>query len=117
MEGWSEGTTLLIPRADLRHSSESIPNDVIRLPTSVTHSAVGVRLLLQEPGIATYQPIQEAFGLGVLTRPNGGAVYVFGEPLLSATSSMRASPRSEVTPLNTVTVVSSESSRLGTPSS
>ncbi len=81
VEGWSEGITLLIPCADLRLSSESIPNDVIRIPTSPSHSAVGVRLLLQEPGIATYKPIQEAFGLGVLMRPNGGVVYVFAEPV------------------------------------
>ena len=79
--GWSEGTAVLIPCADLQLSSESIPNDVIRIPTSPTHSAVGVRLLLQEPGTTTYQPIQEAFGLGVLMRHNGGAVYVFAEPV------------------------------------
>ena len=81
VEGWSEGITLLIPCADLRLSSESIPNDVIRIPTSPSHSAVIVRLLLQEPGIATFQPIQEAFGLGVPLRPNDGAAYVFAEPV------------------------------------
>jgi hypothetical protein len=78
--GWSEGTTLLISCADLRPSSESIPNDVIRIPTSPTHSAVGVRLLLQEPGISTLKAIQEAFALVVVKRHNGGAAYVFAEP-------------------------------------
>jgi hypothetical protein len=78
--GWSEGTMLLIPCADLRPSSESIPNGVIRIPTSPTNSAVSVRLLLQEPGITTYQSIENAFGFGVLLRPKGGVVYVFAEP-------------------------------------
>jgi hypothetical protein len=78
--GWSEGTALLIPCADLRPSSESIPNDVVRIPTSPTNSAVSVRLLLQEPGITTYQSIENAFGFGVLERPNDGVVYVFAEP-------------------------------------
>lgn len=81
VEGWSEGTAILIPCVDLRPSSELIPNDVIRIPTSPTHSGVGVRLLLQEPGIANCQLIQEAFGLGVLMRSNGGVVYVFAEPV------------------------------------
>ena len=81
VDGWSEGIPLLIPCADLRPSKESISSDVIRIPTSPTHSAVTVRLLLQEPGITTYQPIQKAFGLGVLVRPNGGAVYVIAEPV------------------------------------
>lgn len=78
--GWSEGTTLLIPCADLRPSLESIPNEAIRIPTSPTNSAVSVRLLLQEPGITTYQSIENAFGFGVLIRPNDGVVYVFAEP-------------------------------------
>jgi hypothetical protein len=81
VEGWSEWIAILIPCADLRFSSEWIPNHVIRIPTSPAHSAVGIRLLLQEPGIASYQPIQEAFGLGALMRSNGGAVYVFAEPV------------------------------------
>ena len=81
VEGWSEWIAILIPCADLRFSSESIPNHVIRIPTSPAHSAVGVRLLLQEPGTVTYQPIQEAFGVGALMRSNGGAVYVFAEPV------------------------------------
>jgi hypothetical protein len=81
VEGWSEGTSILIPCADLRTSSEVIPQDVIRIPTSPSSSAIGIRLLLQEPGIPTYSVVQGAFGLGVLQRPNGGAAYVFAEPL------------------------------------
>jgi len=77
--GWSEGTTILIPYAGLRLSSESIPNDVIRIPTSPPHSAVGIRLLLQAPGIIIDEPIPESFDLGVLMRPNGGTAWVIAE--------------------------------------
>jgi hypothetical protein len=36
--------------------------------------------LLQEKGVTTLKRVEEAFGLGVLKRPNGGVAYVFAEP-------------------------------------
>ena len=38
------------------------------------------RLLLPEKGVTTLKRVEEAFGLGVLKRPNGGVAYVFAEP-------------------------------------
>jgi hypothetical protein len=78
--GWSEGTAILIPCADLRSPSEQIPRDVLRIRTSPTRSATAVRLLLQEKGVTTLKRVEEAFGLGVLKRPNGCVAYVFAEP-------------------------------------
>jgi hypothetical protein len=78
--GWSEGTAILIPCADLRSASEQIPRDVLRIRTSPTHLATAVRLLLQEKGVTTLKRVEEAFGLGVLKRPNGSVAYVLAEP-------------------------------------
>lgn len=77
--GWAEGTALLIPCSDLRPSPAVISNDVIRVPTSPSHSGIGVRLLLQEPGSSTFTALDNAFGLGVLERPNGGTLYVVAQ--------------------------------------
>ena len=79
-DGWSEGVALLTPCSDLRPSSEPIPVAVIRVPTTPSHSAIGVRLLLQEHGSTTYTRLDDGFGIGVLVRPNGGAVYVVAQP-------------------------------------
>ena len=66
VEGWSEGTAILIPCADLRASSETIRSDVIRIPTSPKHSAMTIRLLMDEQGVTSQQVVGDAFGLAVI---------------------------------------------------
>ena len=97
-DGWSEGTALLIPCSDLRPPPRPIPDEVIRAPTSPSHSAIGVRLLLQEPGSTTYTRL-DGFGLGVLERPNGGGVYAVAQTtslnrdLIASMAKIRADAR------------------------
>lgn len=101
-DGWSEGVALLIPCSDLRPSSEPIPGGVIRVPTTPSHSAIGVRLLLQEHGSTTFTGLEGAFGIGVLVRPNGGAVYVVAQltslrrELIASLAVIRSDARSAV---------------------
>jgi hypothetical protein len=76
VEGWSEGTAILIPCADLRASSETIRGNVIRIPMSPKHSAMTIRLFMDEPGVTSQRKVLSAFGLGVIQRANGGAIYV-----------------------------------------
>jgi hypothetical protein len=98
-DGWSEGTALLIPCSDLRPPTSPIPDKVVRAPTSPSHSAIGVRLLLQEPDSATYTKLDDGFGLGVLERPNGGGVYVVAQTtslsrdLIASMAEIRAKAR------------------------
>jgi hypothetical protein len=98
-DGWAEGTALLIPCPDLRPSSGKLSDDVVRVPTSPSHSAIGVRLLLQEPGSSAFTSLDNAFGLGVLERPNGGTLYVVAQTtflsseLITSLAAIRADVR------------------------
>ncbi len=98
-DGWTEGTALLISCSDLRASSRSVSDDVVRVPTSPSHSAVGIRLLLQEAGSGITTKLENAFGLGVLERPNGGTLYVAAQTtslsseLITSLAAIRADVR------------------------
>jgi hypothetical protein len=101
-DGWTEGTALLIPCSDLRPLSKILPDDVIRVPTSPSHSAIGVRLLLQEADSATFTAVDGAFGLGVLERPKGGIVYMVAQitslssDLMTDLAAIRSDARQQV---------------------
>jgi len=98
-DGWGEGTALLIPCSDLRASPARFSDDVIRVPTSPSHSAVSVRLILQEPGSEMPTKLESAFGLGVLERANGGTLYVVAQiaslssELITSLAAIRADVR------------------------
>src|SRR5579859_6381291 len=81
VKGWSEAPRVLVPCADLRPSSDAIPEEVIRIPSSPTSSAICVLLLLEEPNSSTVIEVQGTFLLGVLKRPNGGVVWVCSQPI------------------------------------
>jgi hypothetical protein len=78
--GWSEGPRILVPCADLRPLSQTVPEDVIRIPTSTTSSAILVLVLLEEPKGSTVMQVEGTFLLGVLIRPNSGLVWVCAQP-------------------------------------
>jgi hypothetical protein len=75
-KGWSEGVAVLVPCTYLRPSGTSVGRLVVRVPTSPEHSAVAVRLLFAEPGTVSVAELPGAFPVGVLSRPNGGSVYL-----------------------------------------
>jgi hypothetical protein len=78
--GWSEGAGVLIPRAYLRPSDESLPPPVVQVPTSPAHSCVRVRLLFEESGAVGVR-FGPGFPIGVLNRLGGGRVYVLADPV------------------------------------
>jgi hypothetical protein len=83
-----------------------ISRPVIRVPTSPSYSAIGIRLLLQGPDSATSTLVDDAFGIGVLERPNGGTVYVVAQTtslkgeLFQSLTALRTGAREEATPVH-----------------
>ena len=86
--GWSEGAGLLVPCTYLRPASEPLPQSVVQVPTSPSHSCVRVRLLFEEPGAIGVR-FGRGFPIGVLNRLGGGRVYVLADPISVSTRTER----------------------------
>lgn len=80
-EVWSEGASVLVSCSDLRTVKSPLEGDVVQVPTSPSHSAVLVRVFLEEAGGSLIRTLAESFPVGVLVRPSGGCVYVVAQPM------------------------------------
>jgi hypothetical protein len=77
--GWREAVGVLVPVPYLRKLINPLPVNIIQIPISPAHSAIAIRLLIEDPG-APGALFRAGYPVGCLTRPDGGRIYVIAEP-------------------------------------